>query len=67
MKLLRTDDHPTESRFFTFRECIDNMLLMTLLEFEDTLTLKKKALRAQNAKRIKRINKFLKTKDSGQA
>ena len=41
VKLLRTDDHPTESRFFTFRECIDNMLLMTLLEFEDTLTLKK--------------------------
>ena len=65
--LLRTDDHPTESRFFTFRQCIDNMLLMTLLEFEDTLKLENKQLREQNAKRINRIRRFFKTKDSGQA
>ena len=37
--LLRVDAHPTLTRCFTFRSCVDRMLTMVLVDFADALHL----------------------------
>jgi hypothetical protein len=66
--LLQVDGHPTLSRFFTFRGCVDRMLTLALLEFPATggLNLKPSA-REDSQKRVKRVRHFFTKSAAGQA
>ena len=59
--LLTPDDHPTLTRFMTFRGCIDRMLLMLFLDFpKQCLSLPDQTLRVLNVKRLRKVQKFFK-------
>ena len=63
--LLHPDDHPTLTRFFTFRGCVDRMLLMALLEFPVEVSGVK--LRDESMKRLRKIQNFFRKPDRLQA
>jgi len=66
-ELLRVDSHPTITRFFTFRGCVDRMLTMALLGFpRDGLAVKESA-RDISQKRLKRLKRFFRTPAACQA
>jgi len=57
--LLSPDSHPTLSRFFTFRGCIDRMLTMSLLDMpRKAFVLKTTKPRPANQKRLSSIQSF---------
>ena len=67
-RLLKCDDHPTLTRFFTFRGCIDAMLTMHLLAMPQAAFVVKGVVpRKDNQKRLKNIQKFFANDDSMQA
>ena len=63
---LRVDSSPTLTRFFTFRECVDNMFGMQLIGLPDHFQLKAIKPRKENQKRLKFIKDFFKNKESTQ-
>ena len=64
--LFHVDSHPTLTRFFTFRSCIDRLLCMVLLGITDTLNLKSSA-RKESQIRLTKVKRFLASVDGGQA
>ena len=57
--LMKVDAKPVLSRFFTFRQCIEAMLAMSLLGFsQHALHLRKVKPRAENKKRLDLVQKF---------
>lgn len=57
--LMKVDSHPTLSRFFTFRDCIDRMLTMSVIRFpENAFILKTVKPRQENQKRLRRVSQF---------
>ncbi len=66
--LLVPDAHPTLTRFFTFRGCVDRMLLMALLDMPSTaLVVRRVRPREENAKRLKKIQDFFLNAEAMQA
>ena len=57
-QLLCVDNHPTLTRFFTFRGCVDRMLTMALLGLPNALEVKSSA-RESTHKRLKKVRHFL--------
>ena len=58
-RLLKTDDHPTLTRFFTFRGVIDAMLTMDIIGLPESLvTLEKIKPKEENQKRLKKVKSF---------
>ena len=56
---LRVDEHPTITRFFTFRECCDTALTMDLIGMPPkVIKLMKTKPREENQKRMKMVQKF---------
>ena len=57
--LMKVDAKPVLSRFFTFRQCIEAMLAMSLLGFsQHAFQLRKVKPRAENKKRLDLVQKF---------
>ena len=56
--LLHVDNHPTLTRFFTFRNCVDRMLTMALLKFPQGGLGIKCTAREEGQKRIKKLKRF---------
>ena len=66
--LLLPDDHPTLSRFFTFRVCVDKMLTMQLVGFPaNALVVRDISMRAENQQRLKKVVAFFGNRDCDQA
>jgi len=66
-KLLTPDSHPTLTRFFTFRGCIDRMLSMHLLDIpKHVLVLEKTKPRELNRKRLQAVHSFFSHPEAGQ-
>ena len=58
-RLLMPDEHPTLTRFFTFRGVIDKMLTMDIIGLpEGLLTLQKIKPKEENQKRLKKVRSF---------
>ena len=58
-RLLAPDEHPTLSRFFTFRKCIDAMLTMMLISLPFAVfKLEKIKPHEENQKRLKKVQEF---------
>lgn len=65
--ILVVDEHPTLSRFFTFRESIDKMLLMDILDVTPhCIKLQTVKPRDKNAGRLKSVQQFVKREGVGQ-
>ena len=58
-KLLQGDNHPTLTRFFTFRACVDRMLTMALLKFPQNGLKPKATARETAQKRMTKVKHFL--------
>ena len=59
-QLLRVDEHPVITRFWTFRDAIDRMLMAVFLGMpSEVLRLRTTAPRAKNSKRLESVRKFL--------
>ena len=57
--LLHVDSHPTLSRFFTFRDCIDRMLTMSLIDMpRKGLIVRSVKPRKENQARLKAVHGF---------
>ena len=66
-KLLYADQHPTLTRFFTFRTSVDAMLTMMILDFPDAgLTIKTTA-RDENKRRVTKVKRFFRNPGAMQA
>ena len=66
-QLFHVDSHPTLTRFFTFRSCIDRLLSMVLLGINDTALSLKTTARKDSQTRLRKVKKFLASADGGQA
>ena len=60
--LLKGDAHPTLSRFFTFRACVDKMLAMFLLGMVKHVLILRTKPREEQASRLKKVLRFSATK-----
>ena len=58
VELLKPDEHPTLTRFFTFRCCVDKMLTMMFIGLHPALKVQGVKLKAESQKRLKRIHSF---------
>ena len=57
--LIRVDEHPVLTRFWTFRDAIDAMLLTLLLGVsEDVFRVSTKKLREKSSKRLTAVHNF---------
>ena len=56
--LLHVDHHPTLTRFFTFRNCVDRMLTMALLKLPQAGLVTKSSARDVSQKRLKKVRSF---------
>ena len=57
-QLLHVDHHPTLTRFFTFRICVDHMLTMALLKLPQAGLVTKSSPREVSQKRLKKVRVF---------
>ena len=65
--LLHVDSHPTLNRFFTFRECIDKMMTMTLVGMpQHAFKVRSIKPRAENQKRLRAVLGFFQHPDAPQ-
>ena len=66
--LMRVDAHPTLTRFFSFRCCVDNMLAMSLLDFPCAGGFSvKNSARDESQKRLRRVLSFFSKSPAWQA
>ena len=66
-RLLNVSEHPTETRFLTFRQHKEAALLLVLLGFStELLTLVAVRAREENAKRLKRVRRWFLKRDTAQ-
>ena len=65
--MFQVDSHPTLTRFFTFRSCIDRLLGMVLLGVTDTALTMKSSARQESQVRLRKVKQFLASPDGGQA
>ena len=66
-ELLHVDDHPTLTRFFTFRICVDHMLTMVLLNLPQAGLVTKSSAREVSQKRLKKVRSFFAKPSASQA
>ena len=65
--LLHVDSHPTLSRFFTFRGCVDRMLTMSLIGMpKNAFKVRSMKPRQENQKRLKAVDSFFKHAEAPQ-
>jgi len=65
--LLHVDSHPTLSRFFTFRGCIDRMLTMSLIDMpKHAFKVRTMQPRKENQKRLRAVESFFKHAEAPQ-
>ena len=57
-QLLHVDHHPTLTRFFTFRNCVDHMLTMAFLKLPQVGLVAKSSAREVSQKRLKKVRSF---------
>ena len=66
--ILKPDDHPTLTRFFTFRGCVDRMVLVSILGLaSEVFVVQRVEPRPENAKRLTAIQKFFRDASAMQA
>ena len=65
--LLHVDSHPTLSRFFTFRGCVDRMLTMSFIDMpKHAFKVRTMKPRQENQKRIRAVESFFKHAEAPQ-
>ena len=65
--LLHVDSHPTLSRFFTFRGCVDRMLTMSLIDMPShAFKVRSIKPRKENQKRLRAVHGFFKHAEAPQ-
>ena len=65
--LLHVDSHPTLSRFFTFRGCIDRMMTMSLIDMpQNAFKVRSMKPRQENQKRLRAVEAFFKHAEAPQ-
>ena len=65
--LLHVDSHPTLSRFFTFRGCVDRMLTMSFIDMpKNAFKVRSIKPRQENSKRLKAVDNFFKHAEAPQ-
>ena len=65
--LLHVDSHPTNTRFFTFRDCVDRMMTMSLIDMpKHAFKVRTIKPRKENQKRIRAVESFFKDAEAPQ-